>query len=412
MAVEVAPKGRDTGQGGRADGGPAAEGTREQRPAGASLSELRSDLRRFTMEVVSPIALDRDATRTSPLEVYRAFWERGFVARFVPAAPDDPEPYLAEACVAAEELAYGCPAIASLVMLPVFLNRLVLRYLDEPARAAFRERVLAGPVVTSFAATELAAGSDLLGVETSARRDGTGYVLDGRKEYSSNLGHAEFAIVVARTGAADARSTDALSWFLVPTGAPGVEVGERWQTLGLRAMDLSPLELRGAVVPDDQRLGREGRGLAMMLESLSQSRSGIAAMAVGIARRARDEVLAYGTKRRLYGEKLLKLQDYRFRIAQMEVDIAAARALVETSAHRFDTGQDHAKEASIAKLYAGQMVMRVTEAASVMLGSVGYTGQSLVEKLFRDARHTAIVEGAEPIHKELIFATVLRRGGY
>ena len=144
---------------------------------------------------------------------------------------------------------------------------------------------------------------------------------------------------------------------------------------------------------------------------LSVSRTGWAAMAGGSAGRARDEVLAYGSRRRLYGDKRLKLQDYRFRISEMEIDIAAARGLVEASANRYDAGLDHAKEASIAKLYAGRMVMRVTEAASLMLGSVGYTGQSIIEKLFRDARHTAIVEGTEPIHKELIFANVLRRGG-
>ncbi len=312
----------------------------------------------------------------------------------------------------AEELAYGCAAIASLIMLPLFLNRMVLRYLDEPYRSAFHARTKDEPLVTAFAASERAAGSDLLAVETTARLAGDTYLLTGRKEYSSNLRLARFAIVVARTGPPSARSTDSLSWFLVPTNAPGVKVGERWDTLGLRGMDLSPLDLDEAAVPSAYRLGEEGRGLPMMLESLSQSRTGIAAMAVGIARRARDEVLAYGSRRRLYGDKLLKLQDYRFRIAEMEVDIAAARALVQASADRFDSGLDHAKEASIAKLYAGKMVMRVTEAASVMLGTVGYTGQSLLEKLFRDARHTAIVEGTEPIHKELVFASVLRRGGY
>ncbi len=373
--------------------------------------DLRSSIRSFTTEHVRPIAMESDERGTSPLEVYRAFWEQGLADRFAPAPGEEGGPYLSEGCVVAEELAYGCPAIASLIMLPVFLNRLVLRYLDEPMRATFRERILAGPVVTSFAASERVAGSDLLGVDVTGRKDAETYRLDGRKEYSSNLRHAEFVIVVLRTGDPESRSTDALSWFLVPTDTPGVIVGDRWQTLGLRAMDLSPLELHDAVIPDDHRLGPEGRGLTMMIESLSQSRTGIAAIAVGIARRARDEVLAYGSKRRLYGDKLIKLQDYRFRISEMEMDIAAARALVEASANRYDAGLDHSKEASIAKLYAGRMVMRVTEAASVMLGSVGYTGQSIIEKLFRDARHTAIVEGTEPIHKELIFATVLRRGG-
>jgi alkylation response protein AidB-like acyl-CoA dehydrogenase len=133
---------------------------------------------------------------------------------------------------------------------------------------------------------------------------------------------------------------------------------------------------------------------------------------VGIARRARDEVLAYGSKRRLYGDKLYKLQDYRFRIADMEKEIAAARALTYVSAAKYDQGLSNTKEASIAKLNAGQVVMRVTEAASVMLGGIGYTQESVVEKLFRDARHVAIVEGTDPTHKELIFADLIRKGGY
>jgi alkylation response protein AidB-like acyl-CoA dehydrogenase len=346
------------------------------------------------------------------MQAVEAFWEQGFARRFIPSSGQEPGPYLADGCAAADELAYACAATASLLMLPVFFNRVVVRQLAEPMRAEFADRLARGPVLTSFAASEREPGSDLLGVRTSARREDDGYVLDGRKEYSSNLGHADYVIVVARTADDGARASDALSWFLVPTDAPGVTVGPRWSTLGLRSMSLNPLDLNGVLLPSSHRIGDEGRGLQLMLENLSQSRTGIAAMAVGIARRARDEVLAYGSKRRLYGDKLIKLQDYRFRIAEMEKDIAAARALVQVSADLFDRGLDHGKEASIAKLYAGQMVMRVTEAASVMLGSVGYTTQSVIEKLFRDARHTAIVEGTEPIHKELIFASVLRRGGY
>jgi alkylation response protein AidB-like acyl-CoA dehydrogenase len=380
----------------------------------APREELRSRVRRFAAEVISPTVLEHDELGTSALAAYRGFWEQGFARPFLPRPEGGESPYLVDGCIVAEELAYACAATASLIMLPTFLNRMVLANLGEPVRSRFLDRVASEPVVTSFAASERAAGSDLLGVETSATAtaNGDGYMLEGRKEYSSNLRHAAYVIVVARTGPPSGRSSDALTWFLVPTDTPGVEVGDRWKTLGLRSMDLSPLELDGVYVPVDHRLGAEGAGLPLMLQSLGQSRTGIAAMAVGIARRARDEVLAYGTKRRLYGDKLVKLQDYRFRIADMEKDIAAARALVEVSASRYDDGLDHAKEASIAKLYAGQMVMRVTEAASVMLGSVGYTGQSLVEKLFLDARHTAIVEGTEPIHKELIFANVLRRGGY
>ena len=121
---------------------------------------------------------------------------------------------------------------------------------------------------------------------------------------------------------------------------------------------------------------------------------------------------AFARQRTLYGDKLHKLQDYRFRIADMEVGISAARSLVWLASLKMDQGLEATKEASVAKLFAGQMVMRVTETASQMLGSIGYTSQSVVAKLFRDARHIGIVEGTEPTHKEIIFANLLRRGGY
>jgi alkylation response protein AidB-like acyl-CoA dehydrogenase len=368
------------------------------------------ELRSFVAREVTPVAEHHDRERSMPLELFAKFCDARLAEPFFRDDVAKTHPYLVSFCLAGEELGYGCPAIAGLITLSLFLNRLVLTLVDEPLRAELWPCLANKPVVTSFAASERLPGSDLLSLETRAERKGSGYVLSGRKEYSSNLRHASRVIVVARTS--KGRSADAMSWFVVPTDGRGVKIGERWSTLGLRAMDLSPLELEDVEVPESHRIGAEGRGLRLMSDSLSQSRTTIAAIAVGVARRARDEIMAFAGKRQLYGDKLHKLQDYRFRIADMEVDIAAARALVYLSALKFDLGEDHTKEASIAKLFAGQMVMRVTEAASLMLGSVGYTGQSIVEKLFRDARHTAIIEGTEPTHKEIIFASLLRRGGY
>lgn len=374
--------------------------------------ELRSAVRAFAATEIEPVALEHDRAGTTPVHLVGRFGASGLPARWLAIEGSDGQAFLTEACIAAEELAYACAATASLIMLPAFFNRLVVAGLSEPARSAFEARATSGPVVTSFAATERKAGSDVLLVETRATRVDDGYILEGRKEYSSNVRHADYVIVVARSGGDGERDAKGLTWFLVPTDAPGVRIGERWPTLGLRSMDLSPVEFHKVRVPVENRVGEEGRGLAMMGGSLSQSRTGIAAVGIGIARRARDEALAFGSKRVLYGEKLHKQQDYRFRLAEMEKDIAAARALTWLAAMKSDQGEDATKEASIAKVFAGQMVMRVTESASQMLGSVGYTGQNIIEKLFRDARHIAIVEGAEATHKEIIFAAMLRRGGY
>ena len=365
-------------------------------------------MREFGRTNVIPIAEECDRERRLVPEVATAFHEAGFARPWFDPASTARASVTAGAIIA-EELGYADPAYASYLMLPVFFNRIVLGYLSGAAKDKLLADLEREHVVTSFAASERAAGSDFGALAVTATPNDGGYTLNGRKEYSSNLRHASHVIVVARTAPG---AMGGLSWFLVPMDAEGVVIGDRWDSLGMRAIDISPLELNDVQVPLDHRLGEEGRGMWMFNEHLAQSRTGIAAMAVGIARRARDVVLDFGLHRRVYGDKLTKMQDYRFRIAEMEMEIAAARALVALSAQKSDAGLDHAKEASLAKLYAGQMVMRVTAEAVLMLGSVGYTGQTVVDKLMRDARHVSIVEGPDPIHKEIVFANMLRRGGY
>lgn len=380
---------------------------------------LRNRVRAFAAAEIAPFAEAADHDGALPAHLARRFHESDIASPFLTAEPD--RPYLADICIVTEELAYACPACASFLMLPVFFNRFLLRHMPADRAAWLRDELRSEHVVTSFAASERDAGSDLHAMAVTVTRTSDGYQLDGRKEYSTNVRLARQVIVVARGPMAEP-GTDAiqgttgrdpgLTWLVIPTDSPGVSIGKRWETLGLRAIDVSPIEFDGVRVSSDCRLGDERAGLQLMNQNLAQSRTGIAAVAVGIARRARDLVLEFGKRRRIYGDRLTRLQDYRFRIADMEKEIAAARSLVWLSAQKYDQGYDHGKEASIAKLYAGQMVMRATEAASLMLGSIGYTGQSLVEKLFRDARHVGIVEGPEPIHREIIFAELLRRGAY
>jgi alkylation response protein AidB-like acyl-CoA dehydrogenase len=379
-------------------------------PLTPAQQQLQALARDFAQHELIPVAEESDRQANLPAGLQEKFHATGLPRDFLEgAAADD---FVTNACLVAEELSYACAALASYLMLPLFFNRVVLSHLPEEEREPYLQACLAEPVVTSFAASEARAGSDMLALEVSATRTPTGYTLNGRKEYSSNLRSAHNVIVVARTSEPGVRAPDALSWFLVPTSSPGLRIGERWPTFGLRAIDVSPMDLSNVEVPANHLLGREGRGLAMMGASLAQSRTGIAALGVGIARLARDLVMQHGKQRRLYGDRLNRLQDYRFRIADTEKSIAAARALIWVAAQRADRGEDAGKESSIAKLFAGEMVMQVTTAASAMLGSIGYTGQTQVEKLLRDARHVAIVEGTEPTHKEIIFAHMLRHGAY
>jgi alkylation response protein AidB-like acyl-CoA dehydrogenase len=371
---------------------------------------LRDNVREFGRTEIVPIAERCALERQLPPAVAEAWHHTGIPNDYY-ERPDDDKYAVMDGAIISEELGYADASFASYLMLPVFFNRLLLGYLKDDALSGLTTALDRGHVVTSFAASERAAGSDITALAVAAEKaqDGS-YCLNGRKEYSTNIRYAQQVIVVARTSPEG--GMNGMSWLLVPMDADGVSVGERWDTLGLRALDVSPLEMKNVVVPAAYRIGEEGKGIQLFNEHLAKSRTGIAAMAVGIARRARDTVMDFGLHRRVYGDKLTKMQDYRFNIVEMEKEIAAAKALVALSAAKADAGLDHTKEASLAKLYAGEMVMRVTAQAVLMLGSVGYTGQTVADKLMVDARHVAIVEGPEPIHKEIIFATMLRRGAY
>jgi alkylation response protein AidB-like acyl-CoA dehydrogenase len=370
--------------------------------------ELLERVRAFAAADVAPYAGPADRARAIPKGLGERFHQLGVAQRFLTFD----RPYLSEICMVTEELGYACAACASYLMLPVFFNRFLLRFLEPETAARLRDELGRAHLVTSFAASERAAGSDLRSMSVTVERTSTGYRLNGRKEYSTNARQAHQVIVVAKgpSQAGRGSGSPSASWLLVPTNLPGVTVADRWDTFGLRAIDVSPFEFQDVDLPRSALLGVEGGGLQLLNQNLAQSRTGIAALAVGIARRARDLVVEFAQQRRLYGQKLNRLQDYRFRIADMETDIAAARGLVAASAEKYDRGLEHNKEASMAKLYAGQMVMRVTEAACAMLGSIGYTGQTIAEKLMRDARHVAIVEGPEPVHREIVYGEMLRRG--
>ncbi|MGI8928745.1 MAG: acyl-CoA dehydrogenase family protein, partial [Candidatus Limnocylindrales bacterium] len=211
----------------------------------------------FARAEIEPFVEKAERERMLPPSISQRFHESGVATQFLSGTTGDD--FVATASMLAEELSYACASFASHLMLPVFFNRVVLSYLPPAERDQFLKRCLEEPVVTSFAASEAAAGSDLLALSTTATRHGDSYVLRGRKEYSSNIRAAQYVIVVARTGPEGTRATDTMSWFLVPTDAPGVVIGERWLTFGLRALDISPLELNDVEVPAAYMLGAEGR---------------------------------------------------------------------------------------------------------------------------------------------------------
>jgi acyl-CoA dehydrogenase len=271
------------------------------------------------------------------------------------------------------------------------------RYLPAVAR---------GERIAAFALSEPEAGSDVAALGTTARRDGSDYVLDGTKTWISNGGIADQYVVFARTGDAGARG---LSAFVVEADAPGLRIAERIQVNAPHP--LATLAFESCRVPAGQRLGREGEGFKVAMATLDVFRATVGAAALGFARRALDEATEWAKHRRAFGQPLAEFQLVQAKLAEMAVEVDAAALLVYRAAWVKDGGASRVtREAAMAKLYATEAAQRVVDAAVQLLGARGVVWNAPVERLYREVRALRIYEGTSEIQKLVIARQVLADG--
>jgi alkylation response protein AidB-like acyl-CoA dehydrogenase len=284
----------------------------------------------------------------------------------------------------------------------------ILRFGSDQQRDKYLPRLASGEALGAFALTEPTAGSDVAGIETLAVKDGDRYVLNGTKSLIANANHADVFVVAAKT--APDRGMMGMSVFIIDQGTEGFRPsGKREKTLGVKGTDLGELVFEDAVVPADNLLGRESFGLKVLHETLTTDRITTASIAVGLAEGARGHAVAYAKKREQSGKAISQFQSVKNMIADMEVGIAAARLLVREAATIKENGGDATRAASVAKLFASETAMRVTKDAIQIFGGVGYTQDYPVERLFRDAKYTEIVDGTSEIQRIIIADEVIRR---
>jgi alkylation response protein AidB-like acyl-CoA dehydrogenase len=234
-------------------------------------------------------------------------------------------------------------------------------------------------------------------------RDGSGWVLNGMKAWATNGGTADLMMVMVRTDSAgNRRGAKGISTFIVPTDTPGYRAGRPEDKMGLRASNTATVALEELRLPPDALLGEEGMGFVYSMEGLEAGRLGIAAQAVGIARRALEHTVAYCAERRQFDRPLREFQGVQFKLADMATRVAAARALAHAAAARKDRDEPVTAQASMAKLFASETAMWVTTQAVQLFGGYGYMRDFPVEKLFRDAKVTEIYEGTSEIQRIVI----------
>ena len=360
--------------------------------------------REFAASDIAPHvdAWDRDA-HFEPALVTR-MGELGFLGMLVPEAYDglglDTLTYL----VALEEIAAVDASAAVLMSVHNSLpTQMLLAHGTEAQKQRYLRPMARGELLGAFALSEPEAGSDAASLRAQAVRDGDQWVIDGTKSWVTSGTHAGVILAMARTDRTDARrGRQGISTFIVTPDMPGFRVGKKEDKMGLRASPTVQLIFDGLRVPADHLLGNEGSGLMYALQSLENGRLGIAAQAIGIARSALELATAYAAERRQFGEPLRSFQAIQFKLADMATRVSAARALLHATAAAKDRGEPITQYASMCKLFASETAMAVTSDALQIYGGYGYIKDYPIERLFRDAKVTAIYEGTSEIQRIVI----------
>jgi acyl-CoA dehydrogenase len=364
---------------------------------GASfLSEAHLALRekaRAAVAALEPVTPVDDAT------LARQVAALGFYPYVVPAAFGGalPKVDVLSLCVLREELAYRNAAADSLFAVQGLGSHPVVLAGSESQKRELLPRVAEGSVLFAFALTEPEAGSDVAALATTATRDGDGYLLDGRKRFISNAGVATHYTVFARTG----EGPKGISAFVVPADAPGFRVVGPMALLGEHP--IGELQFTRCRVPASARLGDEGAGMKLALSTLDVFRSTVGAAAVGMARRALDEAIAYSKSRRQFGAPLAELSAVQALLADSAVELEASRLLVHQAALTKDLGQARVTyEAAVAKLFATEAAQRIIDRCLQVHGGNGVVKGFAVERLYREVRALRIYEGASEVQRLII----------
>jgi alkylation response protein AidB-like acyl-CoA dehydrogenase len=362
---------------------------------------IQSMVREFARKVVAPTAAERDRSKEFPAGNLKKMGELGFLGMMTPIEYDGEGADTISYVLALSEIAYACASTA--VVMSVH-NSIVCesinRYGTEDQKQKYLSALSHGEYIGAFALTEPHAGSDPVMQQTTAERDGGFYILNGTKRFITSGRNSGLVIVTAKT-APDKRHKG-ISAFIVEKEFPGVIVGREEDKMGLRASDTTDLIFENCQVPVENLLGGEGEGFKIAMTALDGGRIGIAAQSLGVAQAAFDAAVKYAKSRDQFGRKISKFQGLRWIIADMATQIEAARQLTLSAAAMKNRGENFTAQASMAKLFASEMVNRITAKALQIHGGYGFTKEYAVERYYRDARVFTIYEGTSEIQRVVI----------
>ena len=367
---------------------------------------IRDTVRQFMQTEVRPVVKELERAERFPLDLLQKLGEMGCCGMLTPEEWGGPGMDTVSYVLMLEEVSRVYTAMStalgvtnSAVQAPLY------RFGSDAQKQKYLKRLATGEILGSFCLTEAAAGSDAAGIQTTATRSGEMYRLHGAKTWVTNGAHAGLYLVFAKTD--PAAGGKGMSAFLVEPTCKGFKIGRHEDKMGQRSSPSVEILLNECEVPAASRLGDEGQGLKIALSALDGGRIGIAAQAVGLAQGALDESVSYARQRRAFGKSISEFQAIQWMIADMQTEVEAARQLTYYAAWLKDSGRPMGSAASKAKLYASEMANRVAYKAVQIHGSVGYSRETDVERMYRDARVITIYEGTSEVQRMIIARDLL-----
>ena len=366
---------------------------------------FQSTVGQFARERLAPHVRQMDESGVFRGELLDELFELGLMAIDVAEAYGGQSGSFFQSILAIEELAKVDPAAAVIVDVQNTLcNAALQRWGSEDQKLRFLPR-LARDTVGSYALSEAGAGSDAFAMSARAIEDGDSYRLTGRKLWITNAAEAGLFLVFANADPAEGYR--GITAFLVDRETPGLAVGKKEDKLGIRASSTCEVVLDDCRVLKDNVLGEVGKGYKVAIETLNQGRIGIAAQMTGLAQGALDHALAYSNQRKQFGKRIAEFQGVQFDLAEMAVDVEAARLMTYNAARLRDAGLPFVTQAAMAKYFASQVAERVASRAVEVFGGVGFTKDYPVEKLYRDAKIGRIYEGTSNMQRLTIAKGIL-----
>lgn len=370
-------------------------------------TEISTMIRDFAEKQIRPHVMEWDESQVFPRDLFSAMGKLGLMGVLVPEAYGGSGLGYPEYVTAIGEIARVCGSIGlSMAAHNSLCTGHILQFGSESQKKKYLPRLASGEWLGAWGLTEPGTGSDAANMQCTAAKNGDDWVINGTKCWITHGKSGEVAVVIARTGAPG--DHHGMSAFIMERGTPGFTGGKKENKLGMRASETAEMIFDNCRVPAENLIGKEGEGFVQALKVLDGGRISIAALALGIAKGARDAALAYARERRQFGRPIADFQAISFKLADMATQIQAAELLTMQAAVKKQAGEPVTKEAAMAKYYASEIAVQVATDAVQIFGGYGYTKDYPVEKFYRDAKLCTIGEGTSEIQKMVIAREILK----